>query len=719
MFWNIRKILSIVLTASVLLCLVNTRIYAQESPTLTNAPSPSPVPSEPVSCINSQGWVTGTKAVFQGKQLNGLPVPLSRSDTANAYGPSDELFYSLGRGGWVEYFFPQNINNVVGDDIRIYEVTNGRSTYPLESAKIRVSPDGTSWYSIAKIATSRINILGITSINIGETGLSQIRFIRLQDIISKDNIYPDADGFDVNAIEAVSVDCPPPPTATPTITPTASVTPTETETPTPTITPTETPTPSPTLTPSLTPSPTLSLTPTLTLTPSLSPTPTLTPTPVNLIVDYSTSVSTGSPYVFGGSHSPRPEQTDAWQKMQDVGVTAIRHDFNPDRIIPPNITLDDYRNNVNNVQDPANWSPQQIAFSNGILTEAGNRGMKRIGIMAYIPRWLSTCNCIFGVPSDFTVYKDLTKKVYRLYRDKVEYVEIWNEPTLAGFLNLTGSSLTREQAYIQIFNTAAAAIREVDAEINDGRRAVIGGLVADSPDDTDMLIAMMQDSTLKSNLDFVSYHAYDKITEPSWVKYKPILASGGLPDLPLYITEWNYFFNDNTPSPFNTGPESVSYTGRKFIEYLKMGLPIANYHTLEPINTSRPNNGEGTYGFYRWDATTNTATLTQQSKSWRLLSKTLGLGAGPSTIYGGPVTSSVPVIGFTNSTGGRGAVFSNEQNNSRVVILNTNNISGVTQAKLYQASQTSNGDAVLNTITPNLIWRITVPPLSVTALVFE
>jgi hypothetical protein len=672
-------------------------IYAQESPTLTNAPSPTPVSSDPMSCINSRGWVNGTKAVFQGKQLNGLPVPLSRSDTANAYGPPDELFYSLGRGGWVEYSFPQNVINVVGDDIRIYEVTNGRAFYPIESAKIKVSPDGVQWFSIAKIATSRINVLGITGINIGETGLSQIRFIRFQDIISKENLYPEADGFDLNAIEAASIDCPPQ---------------------------TETPSPTPTLTPSLTPSPTLTLTPTVTLTPSLTPSPTVSPTPVNLIVDFSTAVSTGSPYVFGGSHSPRPEQTDAWQKMQDVGVTAIRHDFNPDRIIPPNITLDDYRNNVNNVQDPANWSPQQIAFSNGILTEAGNRGMKRIGIMAYIPRWLSTCNCIFGVPSDFAVYKDITKKVYRLYRDKVEYVEIWNEPTFPNFLNLTGSSLTRDQAYIQIFNTAAAAIREVDEEVNDGRRAVIGGLVADSPDDTDLLIAMMQDSTLKSNLDFVSYHAYDKITEPSWTKYKPILASGGLPDLPLFITEWNYFFNDNTPSPYNTGPESVSYTGRKFIEYLKMGLPIANYHTLEPINTARPNNGEGTYGFYRWDATTNTATLTQQSKSWRLLSKTLGLGAGPSTIYAGPVTSTVPVIGFTNSSGGRGVVFSNEQNNPRVIILNTNNVSGVTQAKLYQASQTSNGDAVLNTVTPevngtNLVWRITVPPLSVTALVFE
>jgi hypothetical protein len=653
----------------------NSVTYAQISPTETPQPS----------CVNGQGWIHGTLGVRQGKQLNGLPLPLSRSDTSFAYGPPDSTFYSLGRGGWVSFSFPAEVSNISGDEVMIYEETFGRSTYPMESAKVYVSDDGVTWKIIGKIATSRINALGITSINIGETGLSQIRYIKLQDIISRDNFYPESDGFDVNAIGAKSVVCPEP---------------------------------------SPTPTPTLTLTPTLTITPSLTPTMTPTPTPVSLTVDFSTTVSTGSPLVFGGSHSPRSEQTDAWDKIQAVGVTAIRHDFNPDRVLPPNITLDDYRNNVNNVQDPANWSQDQINYINNILTEAGNRGMKRIAIMAYVPRWLSSCNCIFGVPSDFNVYKDIVKKIYRLHRDKVDYIEIWNEPTHPTFLNVTGTSFTVEQAYIQIFNTAALGIREVDTEINDGKHAVIGGLVADAPDRTTMLQAMMNDPTLKTNLDFISYHAYDKITEPSWVKYKPILAGAGLPNLPIYITEWNYYFNDVNPTPFNGGPESVSYTGRKFIEYLKMGLQIANYHTLEPINTSRPNNGTGTYGFYRWDATTSTATLLEQSKTWRLMSKTLELGNGASAIYASPTTNTLPIIGFTNVSGKKGIVFSNEMNMTRQVTVETDNISGVTQAKVYGASQSSDGSGVLNTVGPqpvgpNLIWRLTVPPLSVTALLLE
>jgi hypothetical protein len=212
----------------------NSVTYAQISPTETPQPS----------CVNGQGWIHGTLGVRQGKQLNGLPLPLSRSDTSFAYGPPDSTFYSLGRGGWVSFSFPAEVSNISGDEVMIYEETFGRSTYPMESAKVYVSDDGVTWKIIGKIATSRINALGITSINIGETGLSQIRYIKLQDIISRDNFYPESDGFDVNAIGAKSVVCPEPsPTPTPTLTLTPTLTITPSLTRTPTSTPTRTPTP--------------------------------------------------------------------------------------------------------------------------------------------------------------------------------------------------------------------------------------------------------------------------------------------------------------------------------------------------------------------------------------------------------------------------------------------------------------------------------------------
>lgn len=77
----------------------------------------------------------------------------------------------------------------------------------------------------------------------------------------------------------------PPPTETPTITPTASITPTPTDTPTITPTPTDTATPTPTATfthtPTPTDTPTLTFTPTPTDTPTNTPTPTFTPTPTD------------------------------------------------------------------------------------------------------------------------------------------------------------------------------------------------------------------------------------------------------------------------------------------------------------------------------------------------------------------------------------------------------------------------------------------------------
>jgi hypothetical protein len=106
------------------------------------------------------------------------------------------------------------------------------------------------------------------------------------------------------------------------------------------------------------------------------------------------------------------------------------------------------------------------------------------------------------------------------------------------------------------------------------------------------------------------------------------------------------------------------------------------------------------------------------------MSKTLELGNGASAIYASPTTNTLPIIGFTNVSGKKGIVFSNEMNMTRQVTVETDNISGVTQAKVYGASQSSDGSGVLNTVGPqpvgpNLIWRLTVPPLSVTALLLE
>lgn len=667
-------------------------------------------------CTTGQGWVNATFQVQQGTQLNGMAVPVTRSSTSFAYNAPDTLFYSTGRTGTVTFAFPGEVQNVTGPDFMVHETTYGRMTYPLETAKVSVSVDGTTWFPLNTMLSSRTNALGITPFDFFSTGLSTIKYVKIGDVINPLNKLLESDGVDINAIEAIGQKCPEP---SPSPSPTATITPTPSDTPTPTLTPTATPTPSPTLTPTNTP------TPTATLTPSPTMTPTPTPVPVTVSIDFTTPDASGSPLIFGGAHFPPLGHDDAWDKLEEIGVTMIRRELFPETEVAWDITLEDYINNVNGVQDVANWNQQSISNTNTILSNARNRGMKTMAIMAFAPPWLTTCGCTHGVPKDFAVYKDLVKKTYTNHRTLIDFIEIWNEPTWPSFMNLTGSTMTPLEAYRAIFTTATEAIREADAEANDGKRAIIGGPVASSPIEFQFFEDFIADPQMTSQLDFISYHDYHQtVSYPSWSGYKTRMDAVGIGSKPIYITEWNYRFDDLTPTTYNNGDRSIPFTGRKFTEFLRMGLPVAQYHTLEPINTAKPNGGLGYYGFYRWDNATQTATLLEQSKTWRLLSKTMGLGKGPSVIYESTSSATIPAIGYVNSENKKGMILVNQDTTTKQVTVSTPNLTEGTQAVVYRASTTSNGGTAEETIIPlrfgfEASWTVVMPPLSVTGLLIQ
>ncbi len=665
------------------------------------------------TCTNGTAWINKTIYALQGKQLNGLPVPPASSITTNGHGIVNDVAYSLGRNGNIMYQFPGEVMDVTGADLYVYEYTPDPATYPVEQAKISVSYDGSVYKTFTSLATSRSNITGMMGYDIAQLGFTKIRFVKINDVVNPLNVLVDSNGFDIDAVQGISQNCPG-------IAPSRTPTPTLTKTPTPTHTPTPSDTPTPTSTPTDTPTPTdVPPTPTdASALPSFTP----TPTPDIIDIDFSRQTSTGSPLIFGGSQMPEGEWIDAWDKLESVGVTLVRKDIFPENSFPAGVTLDDYRNNVNNIQDPGNWYLDYVERHKNQLHQGKIRGMKVLGIMSFSPAWLNTCNCTLGYPRDLAVYKDIVKKTYKLYRDDLDYVEIWNEPTYETFLKLMPGDPPRTEAYINMFKAAASGIREVDAEMNDGMKISIGGLSAHSPYETSMLQAMVNDPEVVQNLDFVTYHNYSQMQEPGWNNYKTILQGTPLAHAEMYLSEWNYYYDDVSPTPYNGGPESVSYTGRKFIEYMKMGMKVAAYHSMYKINTAKPNNGTGSYGFYRWDGTT--ATLLEQSKTWRLMSKTLGLGNGSSQIYSGQHTPTSQSIGFVNSAGKRGIVFVNQQKNSRKFQVKVRNINPVESATVYQASQTQDGGNSGISVAPDLeggvmIWNIAVPALSATGLVLN
>lgn len=454
--------------------------------------------------------------------------------------------------------------------------------------------------------------------------------------------------------------------------------------------------------------------------------------PLNITINFADNpVSTGSFLIFGGSHAPDPSQEDAWEKIASAGVTSIRKDFFIDRALPTNITLEDYKHNKDNIQNVANWNMEEINAVAKMYKKAKVMGMKVFGIVTYAPSWLTYSHTIYGVPKDWDIYEDLVKKTYRIYRDNLDYVEIWNEPNFDYFLNLANSNMSREEAYERIYYHAAKAIREVDAEINDGKQVSLGGPVSYNPTDTSILETILASDRTKKYVDFISYHNYDKehLKEPSWGPYKSALAKYHREDLPIFITEWNYDPNSQGISPLNTSNLAIPYTGNKFVDFLKMGLAGASYHVLEPLDLSLPNGGEGHMGFYRWK--NGKAELLPQAKTWRLMSKDMGLGNGDSTVIlpeenNLQKDNQINIIGFTNVKKQQGVVLVNNSASSSAVNLHLNNINQEKYVKLqvYNASSDNNAQThvysrVLEVENNSFKFPVYLPDHAVVGVVFE
>lgn len=397
------------------------------------------------------------------------------------------------------------------------------------------------------------------------------------------------------------------------------------------------------------------------------------PNPVEITANFNNKISDGSPLIFGGVHHPPLSHEDAWNKLQQVGVTSMRTDFNIEYNFAKTVTLEDYKTNKNDIANPAKWNQKHIEEKRNVFKKAKEKGMKTIGILAYAPTWLTYSNTQYGVPKDWDVYKDVVKKQYSLYRDYLDYIEIWNEPNLSFFLNVKDSNATQFDAYKKMYEIAALAIKEVDKEKNDGKFVKIGGPVSFIPTDTQILEAILSNPVSSNLTDFISYHNYEHIKEPSDAPYRTVLQKYKS-NKPIYISEWNVTPKIKEKNPLMLTAKAINYTANKFIAYLEMGIAGANYHSLKEVKENSPRGDEGFLAFYHWK--NEKAELLPQSKTWHLFSQTLGLGKGPSTIFEieSNDQSSINAVGFTNSNKQSGLALVNNTEEVRFVEVIFNNV---------------------------------------------
>ena len=130
-------------------------------------------------------WATNVVSTSVGTGF----IDKSRSNTDNALGAPDDMFYSPGIGGWAIFEFG-NLFDVRGV---VVETTYGnRAVYP-ESADVLVSSTNVDLNSFQKVA-SISNILASTTIDLSSLN-GPFKYLMILD-----TTQIGGDGFDVNAV---------------------------------------------------------------------------------------------------------------------------------------------------------------------------------------------------------------------------------------------------------------------------------------------------------------------------------------------------------------------------------------------------------------------------------------------------------------------------------------------------------------------------------------
>jgi len=160
-------------------------------------------------CEIKKVWAAGVESVSQGTLKNGGAITdPNRTNPNKALGPNDWVpgtgtnFFSLGKGGTTTLSFSSPVLDGEGDDLSFHEATNGRATYPEEKVSVEVSKDETTWYSIGE-ATSEPGGDGIVLLDFSSIGLSSVKFVRLTETTNFDPHLGNADGYDLDAVDAV------------------------------------------------------------------------------------------------------------------------------------------------------------------------------------------------------------------------------------------------------------------------------------------------------------------------------------------------------------------------------------------------------------------------------------------------------------------------------------------------------------------------------------
>ncbi|MBC8060698.1 MAG: hypothetical protein H7Y18_08530, partial [Clostridiaceae bacterium] len=406
-------------------------------------------------------------------------------------------------------------------------------------------------------------------------------------------------------------------------------------------------------------------------------------------IDYNNTIATGHPAVFGGVGNGNSNPAKI-QELKDSGFKTVRVEAWIEHLLDMT-NYNDYKNNVNNIQNPDNWNWSGIDSLN-IWYDKGYEVMLLIN---GAPEWLTYSGTIAGVPKDWAVYEDIVKKIFQRYQGKVTYVEVWNEPDNQYALNLNGSPYQEGNnhpgAYNEIFYHVTNAVRSVDINktVKLGGPALAGGTGWPA-----YVTYILDDSRNRDNFEFISFHVYNGTGNISNAvnDWRSWAADRGKPNLPVFITEWNddASVQKGGDGINTTGNESISYVGIKLNDMLKVGTEGSYIFTI----------GEYQTGYPFWQFYDQNGNISPKIKTYRLMSNKLGLGDGDSSIKNTSYSNITSALGAINSQGEKIGVLVNSDtvdNTVSITLKNTGLANGTASIEVYEASVNNDSNTLRET----------------------
>lgn len=349
-----------------------------------------------------------------------------------------------------------------------------------------------------------------------------------------------------------------------------------------------------------------------------------------IVVDYNTSIGTGSPMIFGGLGTP-PSESKAWKSLtQEAGLKVMGVDVDLAELFPDGTDAD------------SAVLESYTHVAGGILTRIKGAGIKAFITFDHMPSWYA------DTPDKAGAYAAMVETFLNAakadYEDSMGYVELKPEMSLS------------TQEFTNSYYQAAAKVRKILPKVQ------IGGMGYALQDKNDSLSSAPNVKAAlnayadkdQSLLQFVSFKAYDADPTTDWKndvfgEFKPgrkaVRAALNNTDMPLFLTGWSSLAKgEKNPDGTITGADGIKYHSLALFKAMRDGWDMVLFDGSVD-DQSNP-------GSYMYTETDGTVTLNPFTKAYSLLSGQMGLGEGEFKVVSTDMGSSWPVddsIAMVNS----------------------------------------------------------------------